>query len=897
MIRKWSGLTSKKPFVVNNRHSHAPKKIFFWSFFFIIVTLIIVGFNFINPNWSDFFLSFHTLGRRIKQLLSWDFTEFNSVPFPQIQAHSFMWLSLNEIWQTFIMAFSGTVIGILIAFPVAIFASKNIFHNKAVNGFLKTILAVFRTVPVFVFSLILVGFFGPNTLTVTIAVIIFTFSITSKLIYDRIEQVDMGPYEVLAATGASKFNCFRAAIFPQIMRHLVSTGFYGLEVNIRYISIIGLVAKVGIGAMIDKKMGTRQFNEVGWLLFLLISIIIVIELLAFIVKKWVMTDQDKILDRKVTQKFTRKTILLNKLPAYFYWRSQMILSTWKLEKQELINKIKNVKDAQEKQKLVQDLKTLKNNKKIIIRNEVSKLKAEIKQDKINYQQSKKAMKKLYVFDQALLQNIRLDQITKKHFITLVNNDKTNKLSQQRALAHESHQIFKQQLTVDQVYQAKPFTFIKRMILALIILALFIYSFSQIKFGLENSAQIAATWQHIKDMFNISWSSLFTTTGWGGNPLPFSVAYLIFETIMIAIAGTLLGVIMALLLGMLSSQNVTNKYVSKIFWVIATIIRPIPSYIYAVILIALTGLSPFTGVIALGIATAGMLSKYIREIFNDIDTSVLETLTASGANYFQRFRYGVLPQVSSNIMSWIIYRFNINITEAAILGVVGAGNFGFMLNSYFTQFLFHDFGALLFGMIITTLILELLINVLRNKIKHGIDPNFVYRFKKLVKRNESPWYVINGRLLGKNTTTMSFEELKALFKYTNVTIFRNAFKLWIKSLFKKQQRKKWKQAYAYSYCQYFHLILKNDGMSDLHDVMVDHHKQYVEQVKALIQNRRKFLRKNYLKQKEKIKTLKKQYNANLETIKTLEERRFLKNEFKNNITLTKNIYKSVKLRHE
>ncbi len=441
------------------------------------------------------------------------------------------------------------------------------------------------------------------------------------------------------------------------------------------------------------------------------------------------------------------------------------------------------------------------------------------------------------------------------------------------------------------------------------------------------------------MVNISWSSLFTTTGWNGKTVPFSVVYLVFETIMIAIVGTFLGFICAFILGMLSSNKVTNKYVVKFFWMIATIIRPIPSYIYAIILISLVGLGPFTGVLALAIVTTGMLAKYIRESFNDIDTTVLETLTASGANYLQRFRYGILPQVSANIVSWGIYRFSINITEAAILGVVGAGNFGYILNAYWSGAYYHDFGALLFGMILTIIILELLINVLRNKIKNGLDPHFIYKFNKFLKRNQSPWYVINGRILNKNTVNMSFDELKALFKYTNIIIFRASFKNWIKQCYKFNFKNwiSWKQIYANNYCQYFNLTTDNAILT-----MKEHNSQYLIAVKNLIESRKKYLKKSSKNKVLKIKAEKKGYkiavkklkddnkrlqirfnneimkfkknnkNSNLNEQysfnklkkehqyllkKNKNERKILKINFNNDVTIIKNLWKSVKLRHE
>lgn len=939
MLRKLSGIISKKPFVINDHYSSPQKKIFFCSFLIVVIILVIIGFNFINPDWNDFFTGFATLGYRIKQLLNWNFSEFTSVPAPNVEPHSFMYLSLMSIWQTLIMTFAGTIMGTTIALPVAIFASKNIFRNKVINGILKTILAIFRTIPAFVFSLIFAGIFGPNILTVTVAITIFTFGMTTKMIYDRIEQIDMGPYEVLSATGANKFTSFQAAAFPQVMKHIVSTWWYALEVNIRYSAIIGLVAKVGIGAMIQNKVDSQQWPQVGWLLFLLIITIIIIELAAFVTKKWIINDNDKILDKKQFQKFTRKTVFLNKLPNFFYWKSQIVLSNWKQQREELKLKLKNTNNIAKKDEIIKQLTYLQSQKKVILKTEIKKLKNNIKNDKLNFKNAKTNNNATYLFDEQLLQKIRLDKISKIHYQILVTNTKLMTLKAKQKLANEYHQQFKKNLTVDIVYKRKPLSYIKRIIFALIILSFFIYSFSQIDFVLANKDQISETWQHIKDMVNISWSSLFTTTDWNGKTIPFSVVHLVSETIMIAIVGTFLGFICAFILGMLSSNKVTNKYVAKFFWMIATIIRPIPSYIYAIILISLVGLGPFTGALALAIVTTGMLAKYIRESFNDIDTAILETLTASGANYLQRFRYGILPQVSANIVSWGIYRFSINITEAAILGVVGAGNFGYILNAYWSGAYYHDFGALLFGMILTIIILELFINVLRNKIKNGLDPHFIYKFNKLIKRNQSPWYVINGRILNKNTVNMSFDELKALFKYTNVIIFRASFKNWIKQCYKFNFKNwiSWKQIYANNYCQYFNLTTDNAILT-----MKEHNSQYLIAVKNLIESRKKYLKKSSKNKALKIKGEKKEYKIAVKKLKddykilqikfnneimklkkfnknsnlneqysfnklkkehhyllkmNKKERKILKINFNNDVSIIKNLWKSVKLRHE
>ncbi|WP_425381723.1 PhnE/PtxC family ABC transporter permease [Spiroplasma endosymbiont of Polydrusus pterygomalis] len=465
MFRKLSGIISKKPFVINNHYSSPPKKIFFWSFLIVVIILVIIGFNFINPDWNDFFTGFATLGDRIKQLLNWNFSDFTSVRSPNVEPHnSFMYLSLMSIWQTLIMTFAGTIMGTTIALPVAIFASKNIFRNKVINGILKTILAIFRTIPAFVFSLIFVGIFGPNILTVTVAIIIFTFGMTTKMIYDRIEQIDMGPYEVLSATGANKFTSFQAAAFPQVMKHIVSTWWYALEVNIRYSAIIGLVAKVGIGAMIQNKVDSQQWPQVGWLLFLLIVTIIIIELAAFVTKKWIMNDNDKILDRKQIQKFTRKTIFLNKLPNFFYWKSQIVLSNWKQQIQALKLKLKNTNNIGEKDEIIKQLAYLQSQKKVILKTEIKELKNNIKNDKLNFKNAKINNDATYLFDEQLLQKIRLDKVSKIHYQILVTNTKLMTLKAKQKLANEYHQQFKKNLTIDIVYKKNHCLILKELFL-------------------------------------------------------------------------------------------------------------------------------------------------------------------------------------------------------------------------------------------------------------------------------------------------------------------------------------------------------------------------------------------------------------------------------------------------
>jgi phosphonate transport system permease protein len=157
---------------------------------------------------SSFFLDLQSKkGEKMKKLL----TIIGTVSISAATATTVVACgSLDELKIT--MAFAGTLIGTFIAIPVAIMASTNIVRNKFLNNFARVILAVFRTIPAFVYALLLVNYFGQTTFTVTLALTIFTFLISGKTLYERIEQVNTQMYTAARATGATKNRSLRAAV-------------------------------------------------------------------------------------------------------------------------------------------------------------------------------------------------------------------------------------------------------------------------------------------------------------------------------------------------------------------------------------------------------------------------------------------------------------------------------------------------------------------------------------------------------------------------------------------------------------------------------------------------------------------------------------------------------------
>lgn len=840
--RKWNALTSRNVFKINDKFTKPPSKLFAWTMIFVGVFLVIFGFIFINGQWQEFFSSFSQLGETLKEMIAWDFRAYAT---PNLFGDTFFAKAFTSLQTTIIMSFAGTIIGVAFAIPVAMLSSNNIVHNKFVNNTFKTILAILRTIPAFTFALILIGYFGQTTLSVTIAVAIFTFSITGKLFLERIEHINFKIYAAIQATGASKPRAFRTAVIPQISHNILSITFYSLETNIRYIAIVGGMSSVGLGELIQNNINLQNWDKAGFLLFLLILVVLVLEILIYVIKKFILKDRDFILDKKdqdeILHKVKRK---LAKSNLSFYL-SEVVKANFSYQNQSWKEKLTTWKRCR------QAVKAFKQEHK-----------EKLAHDKMNFNNVQKTevnSKKWFVYNEKISQEVRLDKIYLTNFNIKVEKMKSELYLESKQELSQQHEKFLKSLTVEKVYKKAPLKWIKRTVFYLVLLALFAYSMSTISYRLESKEVIAATNSNLAKIFNISWASLFSAT----DIAPYSVLYLLFETLSIAIVGTVVGAIFAFFLGLISSETIVNVYVAKVFVIITSILRAIPTYIYAIIFVSLVGLGPFNGAIALAMGSAGMLTKYNRELFEDVNLKVTTQLQATGLNAWERFRYGIMPQTTSGIVSYIIYRFDINFKEVSSLGIVGAGTMGYLLNTYFNDHYYSEFGALLLGIIVFTLFVEVISTIVRNKINLGINPQFVDKIILWVKNKN--WVVYRAtESMVFQTTNLSYDEARAFYAYTNQELFKLVAQL------KKAKHLSLKAAYHEAYCQMFKQTLSD------YEAVKNHEQAQLQMFK---QQRKAYLEElitNYTTEMTRLKT---NLKANLENLDNKDDAKIFKKEFK------------------
>jgi phosphonate transport system permease protein len=165
---------------------------------------------------------------------------------------------------------------------------------------------------------------------------------------------------------------------------------------------------------------------------------------------------------------------------------------------------------------------------------------------------------------------------------------------------------------------------------------------------------------------------------------------VFETVQLAVWGTLFAMVLALPLCFLAARNLSpSPVVFHFMRQVFNAARGINEIIFALIFVAAVGLGPFAGVLALSIHGAGMLGKFFAEAIEEADPGPVEALRATGASPLQVIAFAVLPQALPAWIAATLYRLEVNLRAATILGMVGAGGIGFELYSSLKLFQYED----------------------------------------------------------------------------------------------------------------------------------------------------------------------------------------------------------------
>jgi len=192
---------------------------------------------------------------------------------------------------------------------------------------------------------------------------------------------------------------------------------------------------------------------------------------------------------------------------------------------------------------------------------------------------------------------------------------------------------------------------------------------------------------------------------------------VWDTLNIATLGTFLAIVIAIPVAFCAARNTTPSvlFVRPVALFIIVSSRSINSLIWALMLVTLIGPGVLAGVIAIGLRSIGFCAKLLYEAIEEIDPAQVEAITATGATRAQQLGFGIVPQILPAFAGISVFRWDINIRESTVLGLVGAGGIGLQLDASINTLTWTQVSLILLVILGTVIVSEWV----SAKIRHAI----------------------------------------------------------------------------------------------------------------------------------------------------------------------------------
>jgi len=239
-------------------------------------------------------------------------------------------------------------------------------------------------------------------------------------------------------------------------------------------------------------------------------------------------------------------------------------------------------------------------------------------------------------------------------------------------------------------------------------------------------KIWAMWLIGAAIFMWSWKQISEVTTWffvwdapriaadiGGRALPPRWEYInklwgpLWDTLNIATLGTVLALMMAVPVAFLAARNTTPSalFIRPFALLIIVSTRSINSLIWALLLVAVIGPGVFAGLIAIAIRSIGFCAKLLYEAIEEIDETQVEAITATGASRWQIMAFGIVPQIMPAFAGIAVFRWDINLRESTVLGLVGAGGIGLQLQGSLNTLAWPQVSLILLVILLAVIVSE------------------------------------------------------------------------------------------------------------------------------------------------------------------------------------------------
>ncbi|PSQ40073.1 phosphonate ABC transporter, permease protein PhnE [Halobacteriales archaeon SW_5_70_135] len=189
-----------------------------------------------------------------------------------------------------------------------------------------------------------------------------------------------------------------------------------------------------------------------------------------------------------------------------------------------------------------------------------------------------------------------------------------------------------------------------------------------------------------------------------------------ETVAMAMVATVAGIVISLPVAFGAAENLSPRPTYYLSRAIVSISRSIDGLIVAIIAVVSLGFGPLAGIVAISFKTIGFFSKLFAEDLEDIDMGSYEAIRATGATPFQSLVYGVVPQVIPRFTGLSVYRWDINIRSSTIVGIVGAGGIGVLLQRAYSRYEYDYVASILIAIIAVVLLAEFVSAYVRRRVQ-------------------------------------------------------------------------------------------------------------------------------------------------------------------------------------
>ena len=190
----------------------------------------------------------------------------------------------------------------------------------------------------------------------------------------------------------------------------------------------------------------------------------------------------------------------------------------------------------------------------------------------------------------------------------------------------------------------------------------------------------------------------------------------FETILLALTSTLLSSIFALIMSVIGSETVgISKVAVFAVKLTASFFRNMPVVAWSLLLLFSFKQSQFTGLLSLTFITFGYLTRSFMETIDEVAGDVVEALKATGASWWQIVFQGVIPSVSSQLVSWVLYYTENNVREATLIGILTGTGIGFIFNLYYRSFRYDAAGLVILIVAVIVSAIEMISNKIRKEL--------------------------------------------------------------------------------------------------------------------------------------------------------------------------------------